>query len=169
MRMDSPSRATRPLLLGLMLAAGCGPGPLPMDKVRLAHLASRYTAAWNGAEPTRVAGYFAPDGSLTVNDQAPAVGRDAIADVAEGFMRAFPDLRVEMDSVVLEDDGARYHWTFTGTNNGPGGGGRRVEISGYERWTFAEGDLIATSRGHFDTVDYRRQLTGDSTGGISSN
>ena len=63
-----------------------------------------------------------------------------------------------MDDVGLEADRAIYRWTLTGTNTGPGGTGRPVRISGYEEWRFGADGLIAESRGHFDEVEYRRQL-----------
>lgn len=34
-----------------------------------------------------------------------------------------------------------------------------MRISGYEEWTFGADGLIAESKGHFDDVDYKRQLT----------
>jgi hypothetical protein len=35
-----------------------------------------------------------------------------------------------------------------------------VRISGYELWKIDNGDLIAESKGHFDSTDYKRQLRG---------
>ena len=120
--------------------------------------ATRYTAAWNGQDPARVASFFAETGSLTINDGTPSVGRVAITGVAQGFMTAFPDLVVTMDSVSLAGSRALYHWTLTGTNTGPRGTGRAVRISGYEEWTFGGDGLIEASRGHFDEAEYERQL-----------
>lgn len=105
-----------------------------------------------------VASFYEENGSLCVNDDPPAVGRTAITEVAQGFMTAFPDMRVSMDDVRLQDEGAVYHWTLTGTNNGPGGTGRTVRISGYEVWQIGVSGLIANSGGHFDSTDYHRQL-----------
>jgi predicted ester cyclase len=104
-----------------------------------------------------VAAFFSPDGSLTVNGTL-AVGRTAIAEVAREFMAAFPDLQLLMDDLVVQDGGAVYHWTFIGTNTGPGGTGRRVRFSGHEEWRFGDDGLVAKSQGHFDGDDYRRQL-----------
>ena len=70
----------------------------------LRDFASRYTAAWCSHVPSRVASFFAPDGSLTVNDGAAAVGRAAIAGVAQEFMTTFPDLRLVMDGLTTEGD-----------------------------------------------------------------
>ena len=128
--------------------------PLP----ELRDFAARYTAAWCGGDPAGVAAFFSPDGSLAVNDDPPAVGRDAITAVARSFMDAFPDLRVAMDDLIVRDNEADYHWTLTGTNTGPGGTGRPVRISGFERWRFSPAGLIAISLGRFDAADYHRQL-----------
>ncbi|NNF11885.1 MAG: SnoaL-like domain-containing protein [Gemmatimonadetes bacterium] len=117
-----------------------------------------YTAAWNSGEPGAVAAFFEPSGSLKVNEAEPAVGREAVAQVAEGFMTAFPDMVLTMDSVRLTEAGAEYHWTFEGTNTGPGGSGNRVKFSGYEEWTLSEAGLVARSLGSFDEAEYHRQL-----------
>ena len=63
-----------------------------------------------------------------------------------------------MDDVVMRGDDAEYHWTLVGTNTAPGGTRRRVRISGFEVWKIGEDGLIAESLGHFDAVDYQRQL-----------
>lgn len=120
--------------------------------------AARYTAAWCSQDPTRVAAFFSPGASLTVNDGAPAVGRSEIAELARSFMAAFPDLKVVMDDLLLQEDGAEYHWTLIGTNTGPGGTGHRVRVSGFEKWRMGGDGLIASSQGRFDAAEYRRQL-----------
>ena len=105
-----------------------------------------------------VAAIFSPNGSLTINDGEPAQGRAAIAEIARSFMDAFPDLSVAMDGVEEYDGKVICRWTLTGTNTGPGGSGRTVRISGFEKWRLSDDDLIAESRGHFDAADYERQL-----------
>ena len=124
----------------------------------LRRFAEAYTAAWCSQNATSVATCYEEDGSLRVNEDAPAIGRKAITQVAQGFMTAFPDLRVVMDDLVLKDEGAVYHWTLIGTNNGSGGTGRSVRISGYEVWQISDNGLIANSEGHFDAQEYDRQL-----------
>jgi uncharacterized protein (TIGR02246 family) len=131
---------------------------MPLDPSTLRAFAKRYTTAWCNHDPSQVASFFSPSGSLTVNDTPPAIGRDAITEVARSFMTAFPDLRVTMDDLRVHAKHADYHWTLTGANTGPGGAGRKVRISGFERWQFAPDGLIAISHGHFDDADYRRQL-----------
>jgi predicted ester cyclase len=133
---------------------------LPLDRSTVVGFASRYTAAWCSQDAASVAAFFAPAGSLKVNDNAPAVGRDAITETAQGFMTAFPDLQVLMDEIDIEGDGVVYRWTLVGTNNGPGGTGRSVRISGFEEWRIGADGLIEESLGHFDNDDYQRQIGG---------
>jgi predicted ester cyclase len=125
---------------------------------RLRSLAESYTAAWCSQNAARVAGFYSLDGSLRVNADPTAVGRDAIAGVAQGFMAAFPDLKLIMDDIVVDGDQTVYRWTLVGTNTGPGGTGKRVHISGFEEWRIGADGLIAESRGHFDDAEYQRQL-----------
>jgi predicted ester cyclase len=124
---------------------------------RFLDFAKRYTAAWCSRNASSVAAFFAPNGSLSVNG-VPAVGRRAITEVAQGFMTAFPDMELFMDDMRTQSDRAVYHWSFVGTNTGPGGTGHHVRFSGFEEWKFGEDGLIADSQGHFDAAEYQRQL-----------
>ena len=128
------------------------------DAKQLRAFAKQYTAAWCSMDPARVAAHFAADGSLTINDGPPAVGRAAITEAARGFYVALPDMQVFMDKLVVEGERTEYHWTFTGTNTGPGGKGKAVRVRGFEEWRIDAKGLIASSRGHYDQADYARQL-----------
>jgi predicted ester cyclase len=129
-----------------------------MNREELTEFAQRYAKAWCSWDPDGVAAFFAENGSLSVNDEPPAVGRAAIAEVARSFMSAFPDMKVSMDEVSPEPEGTKFHWTLTGANTGPGGTGKRVRISGYELWQFDGHGLVRESKGHFDAAEYERQL-----------
>ena len=129
-----------------------------MELDELNEFGNRYAEAWCSQNPDSVASFFAESGSLSVNDGDPAVGREAIAEVAQGFMTDFPDMVVTMDDLVLNPEATVFHWTLTGTNTGQGGTGKRVRISGYELWQIGEDGLVAESKGHYDSGDYERQL-----------
>jgi predicted ester cyclase len=125
---------------------------------QLRAFAERYTAAWCSMDPARVAEHCARGGSLTVNNGLPAVGRPAITEAARGFYVALPDMQVFFDDLVADGDRIEYHWTFTGTNTGPGGTGNKVRVSGFEDWTMDDDGLIGASLGHYDQAEYARQL-----------
>jgi len=124
------------------------------DKAELEKFAKRYAEAWCSKDPEKVAAFYAKGGSISVNGGQPS----PIADVARGFFRDFPDTVVMFDKLENTPNGLEFHWTFTGTNTGPGGTGNKVRISGYEVWKIDSDGLIAESEGHFDAADYERQL-----------
>jgi uncharacterized protein (TIGR02246 family) len=130
------------------------------DLTELAQFAERYAQAWCSHDPEKVATFFAENGSLSVNNGPPAVGRAVIAEVARRFLRDFPEMVVTFDKLEPRGDRTTFHWTLTGTKTGPGGTGNKVRISGYELWKFDNEGLIAESKGHFDAEDYDRQLKG---------
>lgn len=117
-----------------------------------------YAAAWSGQDAPAHTNFFSSNGSQTVNNGTPAVGHDAIAKVAQGFMDAFPNMFVTCDSLPTTSKGVEFHWTLTGTNTGPGGSGKKVHISGVEILQFDSNGLITISNGSFDEKEYDRQL-----------
>jgi SnoaL-like polyketide cyclase len=131
-----------------------------MSRSSLVDFATRYTAAWSSHDASKVATFYSESGSLAINDGAPAVGRTAVEAAARSFMIGYPDLRVQFDRLEPRGERVLYHWTFIGTNTGPGGTGNRVQISGYEDWKIGADGLIANSQGHYDAQDWERQVKG---------
>jgi predicted ester cyclase len=127
-----------------------------MTRDELTEFARRYAKAWCSQDPEKVGAFYAKSGAISVNGGPPS----AIVDVARGFLRDFPDMAVTFDKLEPRGDRTAFHWTFTGTNTGPGGTGRRVRISGYEFWKIDNDGLIGESKGHFDAANYERQLKG---------
>lgn len=121
------------------------------DRRQIEQLARDYTEAWCSRDPARVASHYAPGGTIAINGGEPA----PIADVAQAFIAAFPDIEVFQDDLVVVDDVVEYHWTFTGTSAETG---KSVRIPGFEEWTIGADGLIAESRGHYSQAEYDRQL-----------
>jgi hypothetical protein len=105
------------------------------DSSRSGEFATRYAAAWCSHSASSVAAFYSESGSLTINGGPPAVGRKAVESAVQSFITAYPDLVVKFNRLEPKGDRVLYHWTFTGTNTGPGGTGNQVRISGYEDWT----------------------------------
>ena len=124
----------------------------------LSNFAQRYAKAWCSQNPESVAAFFAENGSISINNGPPAIGRAVIAKEVQAFMTTFPDMVVTFDKLEPRGDRTAFHWTLTGTNNGPGGTGNKVRISGHELWKIDNDGLIAESKGHFDATDYEKQL-----------
>ena len=146
------------LSMTILLVVACEPEEEPMDATELTEFATRYATAWSSQDPVAFGTFYAENGSLTVNDGEPSVGRDAVVETARAFMTGFPDMVVRL--VELRPDGNRvvFHWHWTGTNTGPDGTGNAVDLRGYEEWTLGGDGLIVESLGHYDEAEYQRQL-----------
>ena len=129
-----------------------------MDKSQLTSFGRKYSEAWCSQKPASVAAFFSTSGSLKVNADSPAVGREAITKVAEGFIIAFPDMIIAMDSLITNPNGTEFHWTSTDTNAGPGGISNKVKANEFEVLKFSEDGLIQKSKGSFDAAEYNIQL-----------
>ncbi len=131
------------------------------DYEKMVEFGQNYTAAWNSKQPEKMVSFYAEDGTLRVNNGKPAVGREQIAETAQSYMDAFPDIELTMDSLTVGENTYRYYWTFTGTNTGPGGTGNKVDFSGFEEWTLSDRGLVKKSIGSYDAKAYKRQLQGN--------
>jgi ketosteroid isomerase-like protein len=127
----------------------------------LREFGTRYAAAWSSQDPVLLASFYAEDGALTVNGGPPSSGRVAIARTAGEFMGGFPDMVVRMEAMSVSDGRVIFRWHWTGTNTGPGGTGRAVDLRGFEEWTLNESGQIVESLGHFDATEYERQVSGE--------
>jgi uncharacterized protein (TIGR02246 family) len=130
----------------------------PKGMTDVTAMANRYAAAWSGNDPVAFASFYAENGSLRINDGEPSSGREAIAQMAAGFMTNFPDMVVRLVKVTREGDHINFHWRWTGTNTGPDGTGSAVDLQGFEQWLLNDDGLIVESRGHMDDAEYQRQL-----------
>ena len=125
---------------------------------QLQDLARRYTDAWNSHDPSQVAGFYAADGSLTINRGDAFEGKTEVAGMARGFLRDFPDMKVSLRRLEVKDGKVEYHWTFTGTHAETG---NPVRIDGVESWLLTPRGEIAQSTGRFDAEDLSRQVARD--------
>jgi hypothetical protein len=121
----------------------------------------KYASAWSSQQPEKVARMFSADGSLTINSGVPAIGRASVATIARGFMISFPDLDVRCDRLIYENGELRWYWTMKGTNSGPGGSGKSIDISGFEAIELNSDGLIVSAQGFYDEAEYNRQLVPD--------
>lgn len=149
---------SKTVILGAIILVLLGCDSKSSDYEKMVSFGEQYTAAWNSKIPEKMASFYAEDGSLSVNNGTPAVGRDQLARTAKSYMEAFPDMKLTMDSLVADGDTYRYHWTFVGTNTGPGGTGNKVNFSGFERWIMNDEGLVQKSIGSYDADDYTSQL-----------
>jgi steroid delta-isomerase-like uncharacterized protein len=87
--------------------------------------------------------------------------REAGLAEAKGWRLAFPDLKMNIDLIVAENDLVAVRWTATGTNSGTGNGlpatGKSVKVSGQATFRLVDGK-IAEEWATGDTLGIMRQL-----------
>lgn len=80
---------------------------------------------------------------------------------ARGWRTAFPDLKVDVDLIVAENDLVSVRWTARGTNTGSGNGiaatGRAVQVTGTTIFRFEDG-AIAEEWTSGDSLGMLKQL-----------
>lgn len=156
MRIESLQFITAIIIISLL--SGCKIQNSDFEK--LVEFGKNYTEAWNSLDPEKVVSFYAEDGTLTINNGTPSAGRSQLAVTVKSYMEAFPDIHLDMDSLVEDSGTYKYYWTFSGTNTGPGGTGNKVKFSGFEHWTMNDNGLVQSSIGSYDAEDYNMQLNG---------
>lgn len=131
-----------------------------MDRLSLAQ---RYFDGWNAHDAEAIAATFAQGGTYT-DPIVQGLDPDATGAYAVGLAAAFPDLRFELVTSTLTDDGAvAAQWVMRGTNSGPFNGlpptGHEIALPGADFITFADdGSGIASVTGYFDSAGVPRDL-----------
>ena len=130
---------------------------MTIDAKKAKQMVDAYTAAWNSGSAQAVAEFYAKDGGIVINRGEPWQGRDRVAQMAAGFFRDVPDIKIVRDGLRCAGDHVVYLWTFTGTHSGTK---RPLRISGWEEWDLDADYKVKASRGWYDAVDYTRQTGG---------
>lgn len=107
--------------------------------------------AWNAHDPERIAAFYAPDyvGVDVAQPQAQNGPRE-IRTLTIYYFRAFPDLQIALDDLVMEGDKAVLIWTWTGTQRGTfmriPATGRQAVVRGSTALTFKDGLIHRSTR-----------------------
>jgi steroid delta-isomerase-like uncharacterized protein len=91
-----------------------------------------------------------------------ANGHEGFKRVLGGFVEAFPDLHLEVQFTVADDDRIMFFISTTGTHRGPFMGmsptGKQFKVNGADIFRFNEDGKIAAHWGVFDTFGMLAQL-----------
>jgi len=120
-------------------------------------------AAWNRGDAHGVVEHAVED--LLWRDVAlpmPIHGREAFRTVLRGYMSAFPDLRVEVTSQVLDGPRLAQEWTATGTHQGELMGipptGRAAKVYGTTVIVFDEDAQVIEGAMYWNPLAMMHQL-----------
>jgi C-1 hydroxylase len=125
--------------------------------------ADEIVAAWNRGDAQGVVAYAVED--LIWRDVAlpmPLHGRAALAGVVQGYMDAFPDLRLQITSRTLEGSRLVQEWTATATHRGELMGvaptGRATRVFGATVATFDDEARIIEGAMYWNALGMLAQL-----------
>jgi ketosteroid isomerase-like protein len=128
-------------------------------------LFERLHDAMNSCDPAVIASTIdelvAPDAQIHAPVEVPASGAELLKQIWGGLLRAFPDLRVTVQELIVRDDAVVTRQTVTGTHRGEHMGlaptGRTVTYDEIFILRFAAGRLVEV-RGVVDMLSQLRQL-----------
>jgi steroid delta-isomerase-like uncharacterized protein len=122
-------------------------------------------AAWNAHDAAAVAAVFADDAVVIDSGVGEVRGREAIRARVAGMLAAFPDLRLERRSLLVDDGANADEWTLTGTHLGEYSGiaatRRRIVVDGATFSRFGPDGLVVHDINYLDVAGLLNQLAGD--------
>jgi steroid delta-isomerase-like uncharacterized protein len=134
-----------------------------MSRRAMLDRAEEALAAWNRGDAAGVVANMAED--VIWRDIAlgmPLQGPAALAESAQTYMDAFPDLRVKVNSYTVDGPRLAQEWTSTGTHRGEMLGipptGRWVETYGCLITTCDESGLVIEGSVYWNPLEMLRQL-----------
>jgi steroid delta-isomerase-like uncharacterized protein len=133
-----------------------------MTRDEIAALCERQAEAWNAHDPAAVAAFFAEDATLHDAGGETVSGRDAIATRAQMYMDAFPDLRMDIQSIEVDGNTFTWEWRASGTNSGSLAGmpptNKSVLIEGCDVGKVNPNGLIGSEIDYWNEASMMRQL-----------
>lgn len=118
--------------------------------------------AWNIHDADRVASFYAPDyQGMDVGQATPQRGLEGIRASVAHYLRAFPDLQLTGEEVLVEENRAALVWMAQGTHLGPllniPATGRAIQVRGVSVLT-VERDKITSGLYIWDVAGMLRSI-----------
>lgn len=101
-------------------------------------------AIWNNGNLDEVGDVWNTNVVRSVNQLPDVKGVDGMKKVISSFRTAYPDAKLTAEEEIFAENTATLHWTFTGTNTGPGEmppTGKKIKIWGITILHFANGKI----------------------------
>jgi steroid delta-isomerase-like uncharacterized protein len=142
---------------------------MPSDADRVMNpltIARKFLTVWNAGNFGAVDEFAAPDILVDYpHFPKPIRGPEELKAALKQTARCFPDIRIEADEVLAQDDRVVIFWTYRGTHRegelfGLQPTGRKVQVSGVSRYTIHEGKVVE-ERGLVDNFSLFQQLQTD--------
>lgn len=149
------------LAIALLALVACAPPPPPPDYATLYGPAlNSFMAGWNDGNLDGLDAGMAATFQRHSPGPYSADGLLAFKKVVTDVRTSYPDMKVTLDQSYFMKDASFHHWTFTGTNTGPGAApptGKAVKVPGMTRLMYQDGKVV-DELVYFDALDMQQQL-----------
>jgi steroid delta-isomerase-like uncharacterized protein len=133
-----------------------------MTRDEIVALCKREAEAWNAHDPAAVAAVYAEDATLHDAGGETARGRDAIAARTKLYMDAFPDMRLDVESIEVDGNRFTLEWKASGTNTGSLAGlaatSKSVVVEGCDVAEVGDDGLVRREIDYWNEASLMRQL-----------
>jgi steroid delta-isomerase-like uncharacterized protein len=134
-----------------------------MSSSAMKELVECLVEAWNRRDADAVARCYAHDAvSRDVTLEEPLHGREAIRNAGAMYMRAFPDIHLDIRRLIRDGNVVWEEWRATGTHDGDlmglGPTGRKGSTLGCNVIQVGENGLIHSETTYWDAAGLYRQL-----------
>ena len=117
---------------------------------------------WNEKDLDAVDSYFAEGIIRKVNGVNLATNKNELKANMQVYFTGFPDLEIQMDDVISDDNEIYLNWTITGTNTGMFGDlpptGKKIKISGITRMEFDQDGKITLEEVYYNELSLLQQM-----------
>jgi steroid delta-isomerase-like uncharacterized protein len=133
-----------------------------MTREEIVAACERQAQAWGAHDDQAVAACFASDASLRDAGGQTISGREAIAARAKQYMDAFPDMRLDIESIEVEGNRFTMEWKAVGTNTASLGDmpatHKSIVVEGCDVGEFGDDGLIQRETDYWNEASFLRQL-----------
>ena len=112
-----------------------------------AELARRWIAVWEEGDEAKLDDLYAPEFEYHMRFPGQKAGLAGEKQVVRMLHGAFPDLRIVVDDLIVDEHNAVIRWTMPGTHRGPFRGippnGRPIRFTGIDILRIERGKVVA--------------------------
>jgi len=153
------------LAVSFILVFSIAQGSVEKAEIDLEKVADNVVKAYTSVDPIAMANLYAED-AVVIEAGEIIRGREAIQTHMEGFIRTFPDLKIEFLTVIPSGNHIAFEMAVSGTQTGPmmtpegkiPPTGKKVEFKAVWIGRISADGLIEEDRTYFDTADFMKQL-----------
>ncbi|RKN81682.1 ester cyclase [Ulvibacterium marinum] len=132
------------------------------DSIIRANLGVLVDSCWNNQDTTLLTGISAENFVRRLNGIQIAVSKREMQAHMNVFFTAFPDLKLTLDTLTIDDNKAFLEWTSKGTNTGVYGEvaptGKKIKMNGFSHLYFTDSGELSREDVYYNELDFLQQL-----------